>query len=91
LIPSEIQNFYLNCYSQGEFQRKETISNRNKDCFVAQTVTNLPAMQETWVRSLGWEDPWRRESYTLQCFSWETPWTEDLVGYSPWDCKELDD
>ena len=24
---------------------------------VAQTVKNLPAMQETWVRSLGWEDP----------------------------------
>ena len=28
---------------------------------VAQTVKNLPAMQETWVQSLGWEDPWRRE------------------------------
>ena len=26
---------------------------------VAQTVKNLPAMQETWVRSLGWQDPWR--------------------------------
>ena len=25
--------------------------------FVAQLVKNLPAMQETWVRSLGWEDP----------------------------------
>ena len=28
---------------------------------VAQTVKNLPAMQKTWVPSLGWEDPWRRE------------------------------
>ena len=28
---------------------------------VAQMVKNLPAMQETWVQSLGWEDPWRRE------------------------------
>ena len=28
---------------------------------VAQLVKNLPAMQETWVQSLGWEDPWRRE------------------------------
>ena len=27
---------------------------------VAQTVKNPPAMQETWVQSLGWEDPWRR-------------------------------
>ena len=29
---------------------------------VAQLVKNLPAMQETWVQSLSWEDPWRRES-----------------------------
>ena len=28
---------------------------------VAQMVKNLPAVQETWVQSLGWEDPWRRE------------------------------
>ena len=28
-----------------------------KASLVAQTVKNLPAMQETWVRSLGWEDP----------------------------------
>ena len=28
---------------------------------VTQMVKNLPAMQETWVLSLGWEDPWRRE------------------------------
>ena len=28
---------------------------------MAQTVKNLPAMQKTWVPSLGWEDPWRRE------------------------------
>ena len=29
----------------------------NKDSLVTQTVKNPPAMQETWVRSLGWEDP----------------------------------
>ena len=27
---------------------------------VTQVVKNLPAMQETWVRSLDWEDPWRK-------------------------------
>ena len=27
------------------------------DCLVAQTVKNPPAMRETWVQSLGWEDP----------------------------------
>ena len=31
---------------------------------VAQLVKNPPAMQETWVRSLGWEDPWRRRKCT---------------------------
>ena len=31
--------------------------NNNIDSLVAQTVKNLPAMWETWVRSLGWEDP----------------------------------
>ena len=34
---------------------------------VAQTVKNLPAMQETWVQSLGWEDPLKKGiSYSLQ-------------------------
>ena len=31
-------------------------------------VKNLPAMQESWVRSLGWEDPWRRESLPTPVF-----------------------
>ena len=31
---------------------------------VAQTVENLPAMQETWLRSLGWEDPLEKEKAT---------------------------
>ena len=33
---------------------------------VAQMVKNLPAMLETWVRSLGWSNLWRREGYPLQ-------------------------
>ena len=45
---------------------------------VAQTVKRLPAMQETWVRSLGWEDPLEKEmaphSSTL---AWKIPWTEE--------------
>ena len=36
---------------------------------VAQLVKNLPAIQETPVQFLGWEDPWRRIGYPLQC-SW---------------------
>ena len=36
--------------------------------FVAQLVKNLPAMRETWVRSLGWEDPQRRERLPTPVF-----------------------
>ena len=38
---------------------------------VAQLVKNPPAMQETWVQSLGWEDPWRRESLPIPVFRLE--------------------
>ena len=36
-------------------------------CMVAQLVKNLPAMQETWVQSLGWEDPLEKEMATHSC------------------------
>ena len=58
---------------------------------VAQMVKNLPAMQETWVRSLGWKDPLEKgmaaHSSTL---AWRSPWNRQVVGYSPWGCKESD-
>ena len=38
---------------------------------------NLPAMQETWVQSLGWEDPLEKEMEThSNILAWRTPWTE---------------
>ena len=48
---------------------------------VAQTVKNLPAMQETWVRSLGWEDPLEEGMATLSSIlAWRIPWTEEPGG-----------
>ena len=45
---------------------------------VAKSVQNLPTKQETWVRSLGWEDPWEKEMAThSSTFAWEVPWTEE--------------
>ena len=48
-------------------------------------------MQETWVRSLGQEDPWRR---AWQCTPISLPGESygqrNLVGYSTWDCTESD-
>ena len=48
---------------------------------VAQLVKNPPAMQETWVRSLGWEDPLEKEMATHSSnLAWEISWTEELGG-----------
>ena len=55
---------------------------------MAQTVKNLPAMQETWVWSLGWGDPLEKGKAThSSTFDWRIPWTE--ARYSPRGHKEL--
>ena len=44
-------------------------------------VKNLPAMQETWVRSLGQEDPLKKGMAThSSILAWRIPWTEDPGG-----------
>ena len=59
---------------------------------VAQTVKNPPAMWETWVRSLGWEDPLEEGIAThSSILAWRIPMEEkSLLGYSPWGHKESD-
>ena len=53
---------------------------------MAQLVKNMPAVPETWVRSLGWEYPRRRERLLTSVF-----WPGELHGlYSPWGRKESD-
>ena len=53
---------------------------------VAQLVENLPAVQETWVQSLGWEDPLEEERLPTPVL-----WPGEFHGlYIPWGCKELD-
>ena len=45
---------------------------------VAQTVNNLPAMPETWVLSLGWEDPLEKgTAIHSRILAWRIPWTEE--------------
>ena len=45
---------------------------------VAQMVKRLPAMRETWVWSLGWEDPLNKEmALHSSILAWRIPWTED--------------
>ena len=48
---------------------------------VAQLVKNPPAMWETWVRSLGWEDPLEEHMAThSSILAWRIPWTEEPRG-----------
>ena len=56
---------------------------------VAQMVKNLPVMQETQVRSLGWEDPLEKGMAPL-FLSGEFHGQRSLAGCSPWGFKELD-
>ena len=54
-------------------------------------VKHLPAMWETQVPSLGQEDPLEEEMAThSSILARRIPWTEELVGYSPWGHKESD-
>ena len=59
---------------------------------MAQRVKCLPAMRETWVRSLGQEDLLEKEMATHSgTLASKIPWMEKPgAGYSPWGCKESD-
>ena len=56
---------------------------------VAQSVKNLPAMQETWIRTLVWEDPLEKEvaNNTPVLLPRKSQGQRSLAGYSPWDHK----
>ena len=58
---------------------------------VVQRLKRLPAMWETWFRSLGGEDPLEKEMAThSSILAWRIPWTEELGGLQSKGHKELD-
>ena len=58
---------------------------------VAQTVKNLPVMQETWVQYLGWEDPLEKGMATTPVFlPGKAHGKRSLAGFNPWCLKESD-
>ena len=58
---------------------------------VVQRLKCLPAMWDTWVRSLGREDHLEKEMAThSSILVWRIPWTEELGGLQPMGLKELD-
>ena len=51
---------------------------------MAQVVKCLPAIRETWVRSLGWEDPLEKGMAThSSILAWKIPWTENPARLQP--------
>ena len=60
--------------------------NLGRASLVAKLIENPPAIWETWVRSLGWEDPLEKGKAThCSILAWIIPWT-----VSPWGRRELD-
>ena len=58
---------------------------------MAQMIKKVPAMQETWVQSLGWEEPLEKGMAThSSLLPGEPHGKRILVGYSPWGHKESD-
>ena len=58
---------------------------------IAQSVKNLPAVQETWVQFLGWENPLEKEMATHSSIpAWRIPWIEELGGLQSMGSQESD-
>ena len=69
----------------------ETIFLFLRASLLAQRLKHLPAMWETWVQSLGQEDPLEKEMAThSSILAWRTPWTEELGGLQSTGRKESD-
>ena len=61
--------------------RKVVFKKQPRTFLVTLLVKNLPTMQETWVRSLGREDPLEKEmAIHSSTIAWKIPWTEELGG-----------
>ena len=76
---------------RGQLQRIRYLDSiiNSRASLVTQSVKNLPAVQETWVQSLGWEDPLEKERQpTPLSLPEKSHGQRSLVGCSPWGLKE---
>ena len=75
LLPNHLGYLNKNFKWLWDFMRKS---------LMVQMVKNPPAMQKTWVRSLGWEDPrWGGNGNPLKYSCVESPWREEPGGLQP--------
>ena len=69
------------CYRRSFLEKNYFLLKHCWASLVAQLVKNPPAVQETWVQSLGWEDPLERGKAThSSVLAWRIPWTEEPGG-----------
>ena len=78
LILYRLSFLYLDCCPASLPTGRWGLFSSSKASLVAQMVKNLPAMRETWLQSLGQEDPLQKEMATHSSFlAWEIPWTQE--------------
>ena len=79
-------SLWINNFDSNNFDwRQSPVSS-----LVAQSVKNLPAVHETWVRCLGWEDPLEKEMAThSSILAWKTSWTEEPGGLQSMGSQRL--
>ena len=89
-------SFPLGAYALFQTPKHEAIVNiahvyiRSGASLVEQMVKNLASMWETWVRSLGWEDPLEKEMAThSSILTWRIPWTEEPGGLQSMGLQQL--
>ena len=77
--------------SPGEGKERYPLQYSRAFLVAQMVVKNLPAMQETWVQSLGWDDPLEKGMAThSSILAWRFHGQRSLAGYSPWGRKESD-
>ena len=70
-------------------ERRREVGRELRVSPLAQTVKNPPAMQETWVRSLGWENPLEEAMAThSRILAWRIPWPEEPGRLQPTGSEE---
>ena len=75
---SQGQGSLVDCHLWGRTESDTTEATQQQQ---QQTVKNLPVMPETWIRSLGWEDPLEKEMAThSSMLAWRILWTEEPDG-----------
>ena len=85
----DLHKFFF--YSIKATKVEDIFTFREKTSLIAQSVKNLPAVQESWVQSLGWKGPLEKGMVIhSSILAWKIPWTEEPGGLQSMGLQELD-